>query len=323
MVINQNLLALVLDAKIAGWWKMNGNPIMSQTPKPQRMSPFSVTVLQFHCETKFDQKLNRFCISSKIDENSKSCYRLSQIPFHNIITCANKKYLVVLQLSRFPGKGEKLLNYILSTLKVRNSRPDIPFSLLFDMIWIYISTETAKKRKSKSPNSDSPQHQRHQNKSKCFHWKWFCWYILTSQRCAGGGHLPRGAGARPPLLPPVDWSQSKDCAQVGLRWCQSAQVGHWWCPGGTEVGHWWYPGAQVGHRCLGVTLVSWLDTCCLVTSCMSSMAVNFNQNQSKCDNDWSCPQARRPSKSALSHDGWVWLQDNQGCYRLHGCWGTN
>ena len=110
------------------------------------MSPFSVTVLQFHCETKYDQKLNRFCISSKIDENSKSCYRLSQIPFHNIITCANKKYLVVLQLSRFPGKGEKLLNYILSTLKVRNSRPDIPFSLLFDMIW-FISTETAKKTK--------------------------------------------------------------------------------------------------------------------------------------------------------------------------------
>ena len=45
----------------------------------------------------------------------------------------------------------------------------------------------------------------------------------------------------------------------------------------------WYPGAQVGHRCLGVTLVPWLDTFCLVTPCMSSMAVNFlvstNTNQ--------------------------------------------
>ena len=255
------------------------------------MSPFSVTVLQFHCETKYDQKLNRFCILSKIDENSKSCYRLSQIPFHNIITCANKKYLVVLQLSRFPGKGEKLLNYILSTLKVRNSRPDTFLSVIWHDMILYLDWNCKKKRKSKFPNSDSPQHQRHQNKSKCFHWKWFCWYILTSQRCAGGGYLPRGAGARPPLLPPVDWSQSKDCAQVG-------------------------------PRCLGVTLVPWLDTCCLVTSCMSSMAVNFNQNQSKCVNDWSSPQARRPSKSALSHDGWVWIQDNQGCYRLHGCWGT-
>ena len=113
------------------------------------MSPFSVTVLQFHCETKYDQKLNRFCISSKIDENSKSCYRLSQIPFHNIITCANKKYLVVLQLSRFPGKGEKLLNYILSTLKVRNSRPDTFLSVLWhDMIYLDWNC-----KKNESPNS--------------------------------------------------------------------------------------------------------------------------------------------------------------------------
>ena len=76
-------------------------------------------------------------------------------------------------------------------------------------------------------------------------------------------------GARARIVPRWDSGGAK----VGLRWCQGAQVGHWW-----------YPGAQVGHRCLGVTLVPWLDTFCLVTSCMSSMAVNFNQkwNKTKC-----------------------------------------
>ena len=219
------------------------------------MSP--VTVLQFHCETKYDQKLNRFCISSKIDENSKSCYRLSQIPFHNIITCANKKYLVVLQLSRFPGKGEKLLNYILSTLKVRNSRPDTFLSVIWHDMILYLDRNC--KKKNQNPpilivlNTSA-------TKIKANVFIENGWFVDTSWLLSDVPVVDISPEERVlDLLSCLPWTGAR--ARIVPRWDSGGAKVPRWDTGGIQVPR-WDTGVLAWHWCHGLTPFVWWRHVC-------------------------------------------------------------